>query len=174
MVLCAAAALGLTAPPAAAACTLDTLLIPCIEMSVPASADLGTLDAGTTGTSADQSLVVSSNQSWGVKVASDAATGRMREWTGSAYAASPATLTNPLEWALTSVGGSPRTPSWAPASSSQASVVSGRPATGCTLGALCGTETIQVRYRQSISFSDRRVAPNRYRVRLTYTAQHGF
>lgn len=143
-------------------------------MSVPTSTALGTLDAGTTGTSAEQAITVSSNQPWGIKVASDAADGRMREWTGSAYAGAAATLTRPLQWALTSLGGIPQSPAWTDASSAQATVVSSRPATACAVGTVCGTETVGVTYRQAIAFTDRRTAPNTYRLRLTYTAEHGF
>ncbi len=154
---------------------LNLVVIPCLEASFPADVSLGTaLDAGTTTTSAQQSVVVSSNQSWGLRIQSDLADGRMRQWNGSAYVASPRNLTNPLTWGLTSLGGIPQTPSYTALTSSPTTVVTAQGATGCVLGLACGTTTVGIRQRLTTTFSDRRVSPDTYRLRVTYTASHGY
>lgn len=171
--LAVAGVCGAAAPPAPAACSLELVLTACIEMTVPSNATLGALDAGATTSSPEQAVEVSSNQSWGLKIASDSTDGRMREWTGSAYVANGAVLSHPLQWGLTSLAGVPQAPAWTSLSSTAATVVSGRPATACVLGGLCATETVGVTYRQAVSFADPSVAGD-YRLAVTYTAQHGF
>lgn len=169
-----AGAWGAIAPQAPAACSLNLVLTACIEMTVPSGATFGELDAGKASSGGEQAVQVSSNQSWGLKVGSDAPDGRMREWTGTAYAETPAILTHPMEWGLTSLAGLPQTPTWTAMSSTPATVVSGRPATACLVGGLCGTETVGVTYRQPVSFADRSAGSHDYRLLVTYTAQHGF
>lgn len=163
------------AAPASAACELNLILLPCLEASFPADLALGDGDAGSTVTSAEQTVTVSSNQSWGLRIVADRADGRMREWTGSAYeTVSPRTLTGALRWGLTSIAGAPQTPTYADLSDSAAAVVSGQSATACVLGLACGTRAIGVRLRQAFTFGDARIAPRTYRLRVTYTASHGF
>ena len=157
--------------PADAACTLD-VLVPCMELAVPSSYAWGTLDPGTS-TSAQQAVTVGSNRSWGLRISSDRADGRLTEWTGSAYAASPQKLTSPMQWALTADRGTPVTPSWASMSGTPATVVTGRDMTGCLVVA-CLTTTLGVTYRQSVSYADQRLNPNSYRMAVTYTASHGW
>ncbi|HYF24887.1 MAG TPA: hypothetical protein VD931_04025 [Baekduia sp.] len=145
-------------------------------MSWP-SADvaLGNVAPGTTPTSAEQIINVSANTTWGIRVSADQAGGRMKEWAPSGYIfPSPRVMTNPLQWALTSVAGSAQSPSWADLSTTAANVVSGQSHTGCVLGLLCGTRDIGVTYRVRPTFSDRRAAPNSYRLLVTYDAQTGF
>ena len=157
--------------PADAACTLD-LLVPCMELTVPSSYAWGTLAPGTSQ-STQQTVTVGSNKSWGLRISSDRADGRLTEWTGSAYAASPRKLAAPMEWALTADGSAAVTPAWAPFSSTPATVVSGRDMTGCVLVA-CLTTTLGVTYRQTISYADQQLNPNSYRMSVTYTASHGW
>lgn len=167
------AALVLAAP-ARAACELNLILIPCLEAAFPGDVALGAHDAGSTATSPEQIVTVSSNQSWGLRIASDAADGRMREWNGSAYPAGGSTLGAPLNWGLTSIAGAPQSPSYTALSSTAATVVGGQSQTGCVLGLTCGTRTVGVRLRQAFAWSDVRLSPRVYRARVTYTASHGF
>lgn len=168
---------GLVWPAAAhGACTLTLVVVPCIQVDFPASTlALGTVDAGTTTTSAEQVMTVSANVSWGLRVSADRTGGKMAEWTGSAYAASPKVLTDPLQWARTSLDGTPTaSPSYAALGTSPAAVVTGRGHTGCVLNLLCGTDDVGVRFRQTTHFTDRRASPNSYRILVTYDAQTGF
>jgi hypothetical protein len=160
--------------PARAACELNLILIPCLEAAFPGDVALGANDAGTTVTSPEQIVTVSSNQSWGLRIASDAADGRMREWDGGAYPGGGSTLGSPLNWGLTSIAGAPQSPSYTALSSTAASVVSGQSQTGCILGLTCGTRTVGVRLRQAFTYADVRLSPRVYRARVTYTASHGF
>jgi hypothetical protein len=165
----------LAAAPAAAQanCTLTLVVVPCIELSVPASYAWGSLNPGTS-TSAQQTAVVSSNLGYGVRVSADRADGRMAEFNGSGYVSGGRTLSSPLQFGLTSIDGSARTPSWTSFSGSDQTLVSGRGHTGCVIGLLCGTDDLGVTYRQSVSYADRRASPNSYRIRVTYTASHGW
>lgn len=167
---------GLLPERASAACSLPLVLVPCIEATFPASpSSFGALDAGTTTTSSEQLITVSANQPWGIRVSGDVAGGRMREHNGTAYVTpAPRVLTNALKWGRSSLGGVPQTPVWTDLATAPAAVVTGQPATGCVLGGLCASTTVGVKYRQQTSFSDRRVAPNSYRVLVTYDAQLGF
>jgi hypothetical protein len=108
-----------------------------------------------------------------VRIQSDLVDGRMKQFNGTNYVGSARILTNPLTWGLTSIGGVAQTPSYVALSSSQAVVVSGRPA-HCILNVLCGSSTVGVRHRLTTSFADRRVSPHSYRVLVTYTVEHGF
>ncbi len=164
------------APPAAqAGCALNLVVIPCLEATFPGELSLGSaLDAGTTTTSGQQDVVVSSNQSWGLRIQSDLADGRMKQWNGASYVGSPRILTNPLRWALTSLAGVPVAPTYAGLTSTPTTVLTGQPTTGCVLGLTCLTTTVGIRHRLTTTFADRRVSPDSYRVRVTYTASHGF
>lgn len=168
--VCAAAA----APPAAyAACpTLDQG--PCIEAVFPPALDLDTPLAGSTTTSDEQAISVSSNDSWGLQISSDLGDGRMAEFDGSVYVTGGRVLSDPLRWSLSSIDTTSYALSFAALSSTPASVVSGRAATSCVALLGCGSETVRVRFAQTLRFSDRRVAPMKYRIKVTYVAQHGF
>ncbi len=157
--------------PADAACTLD-LLLPCMELAVPSSYAWGTLAPGTYQ-STPQTVTVGSNKAWGLRIASDRSDGRLAEWTGTAYAASPRKLASAMQWAVTADGATSVTPAWASLSSTPATVVSGRDTTGCLVVA-CLTTTLGVTYRQTISYADQRLNPNAYRMSVTYTASHGW
>lgn len=137
---------------------------------------LGTANAGATLISGEQTLTISSNLSYGVKVSSDLADGRMKEWTGAAYvAAAPKTMATPLDVAKTSYQGTTYTPSWHALSSTPFLLGTSLGPTDCLIGLLCGTHALGVKYRLRPSFSDRRAGPTgSYRVLVTYTADHAF
>src|SRR3954452_23417121 len=79
-----------------------------LAATFPSAYSFGTLTVGGSGnTSTEQIVNVKSNASWGIKIASDQAAGKMREWDGSVYIASGHILANALQWALTSTGGTP-------------------------------------------------------------------
>src|SRR4051812_49951214 len=79
-----------------------------LAATFPSNYAFGTLTVGGSGnTSTEQLVNVKSNASWGVKVSSDQTAGKMREWDGSAYVASGNILANAMQWALTSVDGTP-------------------------------------------------------------------
>lgn len=165
-------ALAFPAAAPAASCSLPLVLIPCISVDWPASpAAFGTVQAGTTTDISGGSLVVSANQSWGVRIRTDHATGRLREWSGAAYTSGGAVSANPLQWRLTSINGTPQGGSFAALSSTAATVVTGRPSTGCVLGGLCGTDTLAMSLRWKSSFAD---PAKTYRTEVTYEAALGF
>jgi hypothetical protein len=161
------------APRAEALCSVS-LLTPCLQMSLPGALSLGTVNAGTTTTSPEQGVVVSSNLQYGVKVSADLVDGRMKQWTGAAYAASPRILANPLRVARSSYNGTPVTPSFFALSGTPTLLGTGLGPTDCLVGLLCGSHTLGVQFRLSTSFSDRRVSPDSYRILVTYTADHAF
>src|SRR3954466_10897248 len=105
--LCAALA---TAPSAMAATTASgsqaitgTPTAP-LAATFPSAYAFGTLTVGGAGnTSTEQVVNVKSNASWGVKISSDQAAGKMREWDGSAYVAAGYILTNAMQWGLTTL-----------------------------------------------------------------------
>lgn len=144
-------------------------------MSMPATPlALGSSDAGTTTISGEQTISISSNLSYGVKVSADLADGRMKEWTGAAYAASPKVMATALDVARTSYNGTTYSPSWQALSSTPFLLGTNLGPTGCLIGLLCGEHALGVKYRLRPSFQDRRVSPNSYRVLVTYTADHAF
>jgi hypothetical protein len=160
---------------AQALCTVS-LLTPCLEVTWPAaSLALGTVNAGTTTLSGEQTMTVSSNLDYGVKVASDLADGRMKEWTGAAYVgASPKILTSALDVAKTSYNGTTYTPAWHALTSTPFLLGTNLGPTDCLIGLFCGSRDLGVKYRLRTSFADRRASPNSYRILVTYTADHGF
>lgn len=141
----------------------------------PASLAIGSLDAGATVVTAEQTLTISSNVAYGVKVSADQATGRMKEWTGAAYvASSPKVMTTALDVAKTSYNGATYAPAWQALSSTPYLLGTGLGPTDCLIGLLCGSHDLGVKYRVRGSFSDRRASPNSYRILVTYTADHAF
>ena len=169
------------APAARADCALG-LLVPCIQVTMPASPlSLGTVGAGTTTISAEQLINISSSSDFGVKVSSDLVDGRMKEWTGAAYAASPKILTTPLDVAKTSYNGATNAPAWQALTSTPSLFGTGSGQgfgpTDCLtviVTYVCGSRNLGVKYRLRTSFADRRVNPNSYRILVTYTADHAF
>lgn len=169
--LCAAA----WAPSSARGADCPLLTVgPCIQATLPPAVGLGTPTAGSTTTSAEQAITVSSNDSWGLRISSDLGDGRMAQFDGSGYVASGRVLSDPLRWSLSSIGTTSHPLNFSALSSSAATVVSGRAATSCVLLLGCGNETVRVRFAQTLRFSDRPVAPMTYRIKVTYVAQHGF
>lgn len=163
------------APNARAACILNLIVIPCLEATVPATYSFGTaLAPGTQTISAEQQIVITANMSWGVRIRSDEATGRMREWNGSSYVGGGKVMSSPLQWRLSSIDGSAQSTSFAGLTSTASTVVSDLSSTGCLLGLACDSDPIGVRFRQPVTFSDRRAAPNSYRIQVTYESALGF
>lgn len=147
-----------------------------MQLTMPASPlALGTVGAGTTTVTGEQTLTISSNVAYGVKVSTDLTDGRMKEWTGAAYVASaPKIMATALDVAKTSYEGTTYTPSWHALTSTPFLLGTGLGPTDCLLGLFCGTHALGVKYRLRTSFSDRRASPNSYRVQVTYTADHAF
>jgi hypothetical protein len=145
----------------------------CLEATFPLDYAWPPLDAGAAGNeSAELVVTVTSNEPWGLTIASDLADGRMKEWTGSAYVtAAPKALTHPLEWSLSRIGATPQTVSYGAISSTAAVVVSGRPS---TCPSACGSEEIATKYRQLVSFADASAGINDYRISVVYEAGQGF
>lgn len=155
---------------AGAACTLTLILVPCIDVTWPSgSVAFGTVPAGTTTTSAVQTLGVSANTSWGIRVSADRTGGRPTEWNGSSYVStSPKVMANPLQWARDG------TSTYTDLSTTATSVLTGQSATSCVLGLACGSVNVGLRLRLRTSYSDRRASPNNYRLLVTYDARTGF
>jgi hypothetical protein len=145
----------------------------CLEATFPAPYAWGALDAGARGTkSAEQVITVTSNEPWGVRVASDLADGRMKEWDGTGYVtASPKSLVNPLEWTLTRIDAATQPLSFTAFSSTAASMLSEQPSTCATT---CATAEIGVQYRQVVSYADAAAGVNDYRIDVIYEAGQGF
>jgi len=177
VVLALAAALPAARPLRAHAADCSLSAVPCLDASFPAAYALGsTLNAGTTTTSPEQVLEVSSTASWGVRIQTDLIDGRMKQFSGGAYVSSGRILANPLTWGLTSIAGSSQTPVYSALSSTPATVVAGQPGhcVQVAVSLVCSSSTVGVRHRLTPSFTDRRVAPHSYRTLVTYTASHGF
>ena len=156
--------------PAAAAC-LPTP--PCLEATFPPDYAWGTLTVGGAGNeAAEQVLAVTSNESWGVKISSDLADGRMTEWNGLAYVpASAKVLAKPLQWTLARIGAVAQPASYQAISGTAATVVSAQSST-CT--ETCASKEVAVRYRQAAGFADAPAGANDYRLLVTYEAAQGF
>ena len=139
-----------------------------LEATFPSAYSFGTFAIGTPNTSTEQILNVKSNASWGVKVSSDAATGNMRRYDGSAYVAGQ--LASPLEWANTSVDGTPvGSPVYANLGSTQGLVLGSRAATDNA------GDAVGVTYRQNVSYTDdANLGTDVYRVAVTFDAAQGF
>ncbi|WP_205696264.1 hypothetical protein [Conexibacter sp. SYSU D00693] len=143
---------------------------PTLQATFPGDYAWGTLAVGAGGnTSSEQTVNVKSNAAWGVKVSSDLADGRMKEWTGAAYvSSSPKVLTHALTWRLSSLGGAAQGTSFAALSSTAAAVTTSQAITGDS-----GTD-VGVTYRQVASFADPSAGGNDYRIAVTYDAAQGY
>jgi hypothetical protein len=119
-----------------------------------------------TSTSAEQTINVKSNTSWGLRLSADSA--NMRRWNGTAYTAG--TLVSPLSWARTSLDGTPvGSPSYSAIATSTANVV-----TGQTLTSDTGVD-VGVTFRQPVSYADSAsIGSDVYRAVATYAAGQGF
>lgn len=145
----------------------------CLEATFPADMTWPALDPGPAGNySAEQFLTVTSNGSWGLRVASDRPDGRMAEWTGTAYVSSdPKVLARALDVTLSSIAAIAQPVSWQPLSSTPITMVSGQPS---TCSDTCSSVQVGVRYRQVVSFADAPAEANDYRLELFYEAGQGF
>ncbi len=171
-----AVALLLAAAPAAQAATSATgnsavtaNIASSLEATFPGTYAFGGLVPGD-NLSTEQVTTVKSNAGWGLKVTADQADGRMAEWS-SVVGYVPLVgkkLTNPLEWSVSSVGGTAQSNAWNAFSNSPASVVTSQAATDNTGSA------VGVKYRQNVSYADQDASPNVYRLQVSYTAQQGF
>ncbi len=141
-----------------------------LEASFPTAYAWGSLNAGSSGNeSAEQTLNVKSNQTWGVKISSDLTDGKMKEWTGSAYVTtSPKILANALSWRLSSIGGTPQSGTYAALSSTEA-LAAGTQAITSDSGTNLG-----VKYKQVVSYGDVAAGTNDYRLEASYNVQQGF
>jgi hypothetical protein len=164
-----AAAIG-SPPGAAAACSTTPA---CLEASFPPDLAWGQLNPGAAASeSPEQVMTVTSNQSWGVRISSDVAEGRMTEWNGSAYVATdPKVMSRPLDWALSRIGVEAQPPSYQALSTTTAAVISNQPST-CPVD--CSSVEVGVRYRQVVGFADAPAGANDYRIAVTYDAGQGF
>ena len=140
---------------------------PELTASFPSAYAWPALAPGTTATSAEQTVSVTSNRSWGLEIASDRADGRSRQWTGSAYGS--LALTDPMQWRTTSIGGTPQASSFANLTGTGTKAVTGQAASA-------GAIAVGVTYRQQVSYADEAALPagNTYRQNVSYTAQQGF
>lgn len=174
--LAIAAAVFLTAAPAASAATsasgsssVTADVANTLEATFPGNYAWGDLTPGETPVSTEQVTTVKSNASWGVKIASDLADGKMKQWNGLTYTAvTPKILTNAMEWTISSIGGTGQAASWSSFSNVQALV------TGSQSGTNDAGRAVGVKYRQAVSYSDANAGSDDYRIALTYTAQQGF
>ncbi len=175
-VLAAVAAMLTAAAPASAATTASGTssvtadVANTLEATFPSAYAWGSLNAGSAGNeSTEQTLNVKSNQTWGVKIASDLTDGKMKEWTGSAYVStSPKILTNALNWRVSSVGGSAQATTYAALSSTEALVSGSQPITSDS-----GTD-VGVKYKQVVSYADVAAGTNDYRLLASYNVSQGF
>jgi hypothetical protein len=143
-----------------------------LAATFPTAYSFGTLAVGGAGnTSTEQVVNVKSNASWGLKISSDQTAGKMREWDGSAYVAAGNILANSLQWALTTLGGTPvGSPTYANLSST-ATLVAGSQARSGDSGVDVATT-----FKQLVSYADQATlsGANTYRALVTYDAQQGF
>jgi hypothetical protein len=141
--------------------------MPELTASFPSAYSWPALVPGTTATSAEQTVSVTSNRSWGLQLASDAADGRSRQWNGSIYKS--LTLTNAMQWRTSSIAGNAQATSFASLSGTNATAVTGQaPAAGAV--------AVGVTFRQQVSYADEAALPvgHTYRQNISYTAQQGF
>jgi hypothetical protein len=138
---------------------------PALTASFPAAYAWGAWGIGT-NTSAPQTVSVTTNRSWGLKLSSDQADGRMSEWNGATY--SSRRLGSALRWRLSSLAGAPQGTSFAPLSSTPGTAVSGQPAAR-------GAVAAAITYSQSVSYADDAgLGGNSYRSVVSYQAGQGF
>ncbi len=138
-----------------------------LEATFPGAYAWGNLDAGTTGnTSSAQTVNVKSNSSWGVQASTDQVAGRMRVWSGAAYLAG--TLTNPLNWRLSTLGGVSQPTSFAAFTSTPALVTGSQAATTDS-----GVD-VALLFKQVISYADASAGANDYRVLVSYDVAQGY
>jgi hypothetical protein len=142
-----------------------------LEATFPGAYAWGSLTPGVTATSSEQTINVKSNATWGLKVASDIADGRMTEWTGLVYVPiTPKVLTNAVNWRMTTLGGVAQGSTTYAALSSTQALVTGSQAITNDSG-----KDVGVTYRQAPSFADAYAGVvNDYRILVTYDAAQGY
>jgi hypothetical protein len=173
LALAVAAALAGSAPAEAATTASGNQAVTASPTSTltatfPSDYAWGALAVGAGNLSAEQFTTVQSNEQWGLKISSDEAAGHMRRWDGGAYVAG--SLQDPLQWALTSVGGVPEgAPTYDFLNSTPATVATTQPLTDNS-----GT-AVGVKFKQVVSFGDDAdIGSDVYRLVVTYDAQQGF
>jgi hypothetical protein len=176
-VLAAGAAVIAAAAPASAATSgagtssVTADVAPTLEATFPSAYAWGNLNAGAAGNeSVEQTVTVKSNQTWGVKIASDLLDGKMKEWDGTAYVATtPKVLTNALNWRMSSLAGAVQATSFAGLSSTEA-LVTGTQAITSDAGTAVG-----MKYKQVVSYADVAAgASNDYRIQANFNVSQGF
>ncbi|WP_354698139.1 hypothetical protein DSM112329_03804 [Paraconexibacter sp. AEG42_29] len=139
-----------------------------LEATFPSAYAWGNLSPGTP-TSADQTVNVKSNASWGLKASTDAVDGIMREWTGAAYVAStPKVLAHPLTWRPHTVGGVNPGASFAAFTSTPALATGAQGVTGDS-----GVD-VALEYRQTVSYADASAGSNDYRILVSFDVAQGY
>lgn len=124
------------------------------------------LPVGGSGTEKEAPATVFSNAAWGLKVSTNATTGRLRVWDGVTYGTA---LTNALEWRLKSLGAAPQSTSYADLSATPATVLSGQAPTPDT------GQGLELFFRQRVSYGDSPAPGGQtYRIVVTYDAAQGY
>jgi hypothetical protein len=141
--------------------------MPSLTASFPSDYAWPALVPGTTVTSAEQTVNVTSNRAWGLQLTSDRSDGRSRQWNGSSYGA--LALANPMQWRTSSIGGVAQGTSFADLSGTASTAVTGH-------SAAAGAVAVGLTLRQQVSYADEAALPagNTYRQNVSYTAQQGF
>lgn len=139
---------------------------PELVATFPSAFTFASLTPSVAATSPQQTVNVKSNVTWGLRVSADNAT--LRRWNGSAYVAG--SLSSALQWARTSLGGTPvGSPTYASIATSTADVIAGQAVT-----ADAGVD-VGVTFRQPVSYTDNAsIGTDTYRVVVTYAAGQGF
>jgi len=141
--------------------------MPQLTASFPSNYAWPALVPGTTATSSEQTVSVTSNRAWGVQLSSDRADGLSRQWNGSSYGS--LALAGPLQWRTSSINGAAQGTTFANLSGSAATAVTGHAASASAV-------SVGITFRQPVSYADEAALPagNTYRQNVSYTAQQGF
>jgi hypothetical protein len=138
---------------------------PALTATFPGAYAWGTWAIGD-NTSSPQSVSVTSNRAWGLKLSSDQVDGRMTEWNGTAYLSRR--IGSPLRWRLSALAGAAQGTTFAPLSDTAATAVSAQAAAPSPVAAT-------ITYRQSVSYADEAgLGGNSYRSVVTFQAGQGF
>src|SRR4051794_6802698 len=127
--------------------------MPSLTASFPGDFAWPALVPGTTVTSAEQTVNVTSNRAWGLQLTSDRGDGRSRQWNGSSYGA--LALASPMQWRTSSIGGVAQGTSFAGLSGTAATAVTGH--AGAAGAAAAGPPL-----RQQGSYPDEAARPPRH------------
>ena len=179
-VAAAAAAISTTClaaaqPAAASGCLIN--LGTCLVVTFPSGPlNFGSVNAATSTISAEQAMSVAAGNTWGIKISSDQAGGKMKEWTGSAYvSSSPKIMHNALQWRVSSINGANQATSFANLSNTPSVALTNQPITGCVLVLLTCTDIpLGFKFKLNTSFSDANAGANDYRIQVTYDVALGY